>query len=183
MHGCYRACFPVFPTFQRFSCFPVFFLFLFFLCFFFVFSRKFFLNFQVFSYTGFLQILENLENLEKSTNFIKVMEKSGIFFILKAVCIYFLSFLRMINIFLVYFLYVYFIERGCFDALFYIILHYISLDNCFLWLNEISILFLTLFLKSSLYMFSYVLVHVLLYIYIVNFVLHGSFHLVLPPLN
>ena len=120
MHGCYRACFPVFPTFQRFSCFPVFFLFLFFLCFFFVFSRKKILNFQVFSYTGFLQILENLENLEKSTNFIKVREKSGIFFILKAVYIYFLSFLRMINFFLAYFLYVYLIEKGCFKALFYL---------------------------------------------------------------
>ena len=32
-------------------------------------------------------------------------------------------------------------------------------------------------------MFSYDLVHVLLYIYTVNFVLYGSFHLVLPPLT
>ena len=33
------------------------------------------------------------------------------------------------------------------------------------------------------FMFNYVLVHVLLYIYIVNFVLYGSLHLVLPPLT
>ena len=108
--------FVFFPTFQRFSCFPVFFT----VWPVFVFFQVKILNFQVFSYTGFLQILENLENLEKSTNFIKVREKSGIFFILKAVCIYFLSFLRMINFFLAYFLYVYLIEKGCFNALFYL---------------------------------------------------------------
>ena len=39
------------------------------------------------------------------------------------------------------------------------------------------------FFLFCVFMFSYVLVHVLLYIYIVNFVLHGSFHLVLSPLN
>ena len=122
MHGCYRVSFPVFPTFQRFlfsSFFPVFYClscFLFFCCCFF-FKVK-ILNFQVFSYTGFLQILENLENLEKSTNFIR--DKSGIFFTLKTVCIYFLSFLRMINFFLACFLYVYLIEKGCFKALFYL---------------------------------------------------------------
>ena len=94
MLGSYRTCFPVFfSTFQKFSCFPVFFLF-FTVCP--IFFQVKILNFQAFSYTGLLQILENLENLEKSTNFIKVREKSGIFFILKAVCIYFLSFLRMI---------------------------------------------------------------------------------------
>ena len=116
MYGCYRACFRVFSYFSKiflFSCFftvwPVFFFF----------EVK-ILNFEVFSYTGFLQILENLENLEKLTNFIKVREKSGIFFILKAVYIYFLSFLRMINFFLAYFLYVYLIEKGCFNALFYL---------------------------------------------------------------
>ena len=95
--------FLFFPTFQRFSCFPVFYcLSCLFVCLLLFFSSK-NLNFQVFSYTGFLQILENLENLEKSTNFIKVREKSGIFFILKAVCIYFLSFLRMIFFFLLIF--------------------------------------------------------------------------------
>ena len=121
MHGCYRACFPVFRTFQRFSCFPVFSCFLLFvLGFFWFFFQVKNLNFQVFSYTGFLQILENLENLEKSTNVIKVREKSAIFFILKAVCIYFFSFLRMINFFLAYFLYVYFIEKCSFRALFYL---------------------------------------------------------------
>ena len=41
---------------------------------------------------------------EKIQELIKVREKSGIFFIPKAVYIYFLSFLRMINFFLVYFL-------------------------------------------------------------------------------
>ena len=122
MHGCYRACFPVFSYFSEiflFSCFfPVFYC-LSYLFIFFFFEVK-ILNFEVFSYTGFLQILENLENLEKLTNFIKVREKSGIFFILKAVYIYFLSFLRMINFFLAYFLYVYLIEKGCFNALFYL---------------------------------------------------------------
>ena len=128
MHGSYRACFPVFSYFSRiflFSCFfslfftvyPVFF----FVCLFVFFQVK-LLDFQVFSYSRFLKILENLENLEKSTNFIKVREKSWLFFILKAVCIYFLSFLRMINFFLVYFLayflYVHLIERSCFKALF-----------------------------------------------------------------
>ena len=112
--------FLFFPTFQRFSCFPVFYcLSCLFVCLLLFFSSK-NLNFQVFSYTGFLQILENLENLEKSTNVIKVREKSAIFFILKAVCIYFFSFLRMINFFLAYFLYVYLIEKGCFRALFYL---------------------------------------------------------------
>ena len=112
--------FPFFPTFQRFSCFPVFYcLSCLFVCLLLFFSSK-NLNFQVFSYTGFLQILENLENLEKSTNVIKVREKSAIFFILKAVCIYFFSFLRMINFFLAYFLYVYLIEKGCFNVLFYL---------------------------------------------------------------
>ena len=112
--------FLFFPTFQRFSCFPVFYcLSCLFVCLLLFFSSK-NLNFQVFSYTGFLQILENLENLEKSTNVIKVREKSAIFFILKAVCIYFFSFLRMINFFLAYFLYVYLIEKGCFNALFYL---------------------------------------------------------------
>ena len=119
--------FLFFPTFQGFSCFPVFFpCFLLFILFFFVCLFVFFqvklLDFQVFSYSRFLKILENLENLEKPTNFIKVREKSWIFFILKAVCIYFLSFLRMINFFLVYFLayflYVHLIERSCFKALF-----------------------------------------------------------------
>ena len=114
MHGCYRACFPVFSYFSKiflFSCFLLFFT----VCpVLFLFKLK-ILNFQVFSYTGFLQILKNLENLEKSTNFIKVREKSGIFFILKAVCI-----IRMINFFLAYFLYVYLIEKGCFNALFYL---------------------------------------------------------------
>ena len=123
MHGCYRISFPVFPTFQRFFCFPVFFLFFTVcpvFCFFVVvfFFKVKILNFQVFSYAGFLQILENLENLEKSTNFIR--DKSGIFFTLKTVCIYFLSFLRMINFFLACFLYVYLIEKGCFKALFYL---------------------------------------------------------------
>ena len=105
--------FVFFPTFQRFSCFPVFLLFGQFL---FFFQVK-ILNFQVFSYTGFLQILENLE---KSTNFIKVREKSGIFLYWRLCALYFLSFLRMINFFLAYFLYVYLIEKGCFNALFYL---------------------------------------------------------------
>ena len=39
------------------------------------------------------------------------------------------------------------------------------------------------FFSFCVFMFSYVLVHVLLYIYIVSFVLYGSFHLVLPPLT
>ena len=39
------------------------------------------------------------------------------------------------------------------------------------------------FFSFCVFMFSYVLVHVLLYIYIVNFVLCGSFHLVLPSLT
>ena len=39
------------------------------------------------------------------------------------------------------------------------------------------------FFSFCVFMFSYVLVHVLLCIYIVNFVLYGSFHLVLPPLT
>ena len=111
--------FQLFKDFSVFQFFPVFYClscFLFF-CFFFFFKVK-ILNFQVFSYTGFLQILENLENLEKSTNFIR--DKSGIFFTLKSVCIYFLSFLRMINFFLACFLYVYLIEKGCFKALFYL---------------------------------------------------------------
>ena len=122
MHGSYRACFPVFSYFSKIFLFSrVFFCFLLFALFFFVvfFFQVKILNFRVFSYSGFLQILENLE---KSTNFIKVREKSWIFFILKAVCIYFLSFLRMINFFLVYFLayflYVHLIERSCFKALF-----------------------------------------------------------------
>ena len=114
MFSCFFLLFKDFPVFQGFFLFftvcPVFF--------FFFFQVK-ILNFRVFSYSGFLQILENLE---KSTNFIKVREKSWIFFILKAVCIYFLSFLRMINFFLVYFLayflYVHLIERSCFKALF-----------------------------------------------------------------
>ena len=128
MHGSYRACFPVFSYFSRiflFSCFfPVFyclscFLF-FFVCLFFFFFQVKLLDFQVFSYSRFLKILENLENLEKSKKFSGVREKSWSFFILKAVCIYFLSFLRMINFFLAYFLYVYLIEKGCFEALFYL---------------------------------------------------------------
>ena len=65
MYGSYKACFPVVPAFQRFSCFPVFFPGLYDLsCFFYYFQVK-ILNFQVFSYIGFLQILENLENLWK----------------------------------------------------------------------------------------------------------------------
>ena len=65
MYGSYKACFPVVPAFQRFSCFPVFFPVLYDLsCFFYYFQVK-ILNFQVFSYIGFLQILENLENLWK----------------------------------------------------------------------------------------------------------------------
>ena len=121
MPGSYRACFPVFSYFSKISLFSCFFsCFLQFVLFFcYLFQVK-ILNFQVFSYTGFLQILENLENLEKSTNVIKVREKSAIFFILKAVCIYFFSFLRMINFFLAYFLYVYLIEKGCFNVLFYL---------------------------------------------------------------
>ena len=107
--------FKDFPVFLFFTVCPV----CLFVCLLLFFSSK-NLNFQVFSYTGFLQILENLENLEKSTNVIKVREKSAIFFILKAVCIYFFSFLRMINFFLAYFLYVYLIEKGCFKALFYL---------------------------------------------------------------
>ena len=80
---------PVFRFFLLFKDFPGFlFFFLFFtvclVCLFvclFVFSSIFkYLNFQVFSYTGFLQILENLENLEKSTNFIKIREKSDLFY-------------------------------------------------------------------------------------------------------
>ena len=122
MHGCHRACFPVvvffnFSNIFLFSCFFTVFYCLS-CCFFVVFFQVKILNFQLFSYTGFLRVLENLENLEKATNFIR--DKSGIFFILKAVCIYFLSFLRMINFFLAYFLYVYLIEKGCFNALFYL---------------------------------------------------------------
>ena len=105
--------FVFFPTFQRFSCFPVFFT----VWPVFVFFQVKILNFQVFSYIGFLQILENLE---KSTNFIKVREKSGIFLYWRLCALYFLSFLRMINFFLAYFLYVYLIEKGCFNALFYL---------------------------------------------------------------
>ena len=115
MFSCFFLLFKDFPFFLGFFVFftvcPVVFF-----CFFFQVKIS---NFRVFSYSGFLQILENLE---KSTNFIKVREKSWIFFILKAVCIYFLSFLRMINFFLVYFLayflYVHLIERSCFKALF-----------------------------------------------------------------
>ena len=40
-----------------------------------------------------------------------------------------------------------------------------------------------IFFSFCIFMFSYVLVHFLLYIYIVSFVLYGSFHLVLPPLT
>ena len=93
---CTIAAGPVFLFFPVFYCLPCLFFFFFFL-------KLKILNFQVFSHTGFLKILENLDNLEKSTNFIKVKEKSGIFFILKAVCIYFLSFLRMIFFFLLIF--------------------------------------------------------------------------------
>ena len=114
--------FLFFPTFQIFPCFPSFFPVFYCLSCFLRFFQVKILNCQVFSYTGLLQILENLENLKKSFNFIKVREKSGVFFILKAVCIYFLPFLRMINFFLVnflaYFLYVYDIEKGCFKASF-----------------------------------------------------------------
>ena len=108
--------FLFFPVFQRFSCFHVFFPVFYCLSCFFLFSSK---NFE-FSGIFLLSVPidpGNLENLEKPTSFNKVREKSEknsgidesqeklqIFFILKAVCIYFLSFLRMINFFLVYFL-------------------------------------------------------------------------------
>ena len=108
--------FLFFPVFQRFSCFHVFFLFFTVCPVFFYFQVK-ILNFQVFFYSVFLQILETWKTLKnqpiltksgksqrKIQELMKVKEKLQIFFILKAVCIYFLSFLRMINFFLVYFL-------------------------------------------------------------------------------
>ena len=108
--------FLFFPVFQRFSCFHVFFLFFTVCPVFFYFQVK-ILNFQVFFYSVFLQILETWKTLKnqpiltksgksqrKIQELMKVKEKLQIFFILKAVCIHFLSFLRMINFFLVYFL-------------------------------------------------------------------------------
>ena len=67
------SCFLLFSKIFLFSCF---FPFLLFILFSFYFQVK-ILIFQVFSYTGFLQVLENLENLEKPTSFIKVREKTG----------------------------------------------------------------------------------------------------------
>ena len=60
------SCFLLFSKIFLFSCF---FPFLLFILFYFYFQAK-ILIFQVFSYTGFLQVLENLENLEKPTSFI-----------------------------------------------------------------------------------------------------------------
>ena len=111
MHGSYRACFSVFSCFSKvflFSCYLLFFLFV---CFF----QVKILNFQLFFYTRFLQILENLEN---SINFIKVKEKSGIFFNTEGT-VYILSFIFKNDFFHVYFL-AYFIELVCFKALFYL---------------------------------------------------------------
>ena len=110
MYSSYGACFPVFSCFSKvflFSCYLLFFLFV---CFF----QVKILNFQLFFYTRFLQILENLEN---SINFIKVREKSGIFNTEGAV--YILSFIFKNDFFLVYFL-AYFIELVCFKALLYL---------------------------------------------------------------
>ena len=70
LFSCFILFFKYFPGFVLFSCFLPFGLG------FFYFQEK-FLNFQVFSQTSFLQILGNLENLEKPTNFMKVRERSG----------------------------------------------------------------------------------------------------------
>ena len=70
LFSCFILFFKDFPGFLLFSCFFSVW------AGFFLFSRKSF-NFQVFSYTGFLQILGNLENLEEPTNFVKVRERSG----------------------------------------------------------------------------------------------------------
>ena len=39
------------------------------------------------------------------------------------------------------------------------------------------------FFSFCVFMFSYVSIHILFYIYIVNFVMYSGFHLVLPPLT
>ena len=53
MHGSYRACFPFFPTFQRFSWFPVFFpVFYCLSCLFVCLFVCFFKYFQVFEFSG-----------------------------------------------------------------------------------------------------------------------------------
>ena len=115
MPGSYRACFPVFSYFSKISLFSCFLQFVLFFCY--LFQVK-ILNFQVFSYTGFLQILENLENLEKSTNFIKVRD----FFYTEG-CVHVLSFIfknDFFSYFLAYFPYVCLIEKICLKALFYL---------------------------------------------------------------
>ena len=116
MHGSYRACFPFFPTFQRFSWFPVFFpvfycLSCLFVCLFFqVFSSIWI--FRYFPTQGSYRSWKTWKTL-KNQPILSKSGKSQICFILKAVRIYFLSFLRMIFFlvyFLAYFLYVYLIE-------------------------------------------------------------------------
>ena len=148
MPGSYRACFPVFSYFSKISLFSCFFsCFLQFVLFFcYLFQVK-ILNFQVFSYTGFLQILENLENLEKSTNFIKVRD----FFYTEG-CVHVLSFIFKNDFFSSLFSCLFSVCMPYWKNLFEgIILSLLaSLDNCFSWLNEISILVFTLFSISLL---------------------------------
>ena len=118
MLGSYRACFPVFSYFSKIflfsSFFPVFY------CLSYFFSSK---NFE-FSGIFLHRALTDPGKPGKPRKINQFYQSQGkvgnFFFILKVVCIYFLSFLRMINFLLVYFLHVNLIEEGCFKALFYL---------------------------------------------------------------
>ena len=79
----------------------------------------------------------------------------------------------------------YFIFTSFFGKLFLVVKR--NFNTCFhYFLNKfvIKVHWISItFFSFCVFMFSYVLVHILLYIYILNFVLYGSFHLVLPPLT
>ena len=101
MHGCYRACFSVFSYFSKIillSCFLLFVLFFF----------LFFFSSKNFEFSGILLHMVLTDPGKpgkpwKVNQFYRSQGKVRDFFILKTVCIYFLSFLRMIIFFLLIF--------------------------------------------------------------------------------
>ena len=110
MHGSYRTFFPVFSYFSKiflfssfFPCFLLFLLFFLFFLFFFFFSSK---NFEFSGISLHRTLIDPGKPGKpwKINQFYQSQGKVRDFFILKAVCMYFLSFLRMINFFFFVFL-------------------------------------------------------------------------------